>query len=320
MNRTALCLEMLKLLKSRGMMSRQELADCLQTNVRNLSEFKKELEIAGYMIESTTGKYGGYRLIEDNTLILPSLSKEEQLSLKEATSYLKAHADFAYGSTFQTAMDKILASTIQQEFLSGIYLETNSSISKRMYQYLDFCREAISKRIALELEYKSLQASELKKVILFPYELVYYQNAYYVIGYVLHAKAYRTYKFSDERMKSCRLMNQLFTRDLDFCLQDHIGVGLMKNQVIELKLTVYDEFAILLSERIIGVKLDGYFHEDGSYYLHLLIDGEMQAEQFLLSLGTHVVLHEPTEWIIRMKERVNQMSHNWRINYMEETK
>ena len=53
MNRCALCLQMLRLLKARGMMSRQELADELQTNIRNLSEFRKELETAGYVIEST---------------------------------------------------------------------------------------------------------------------------------------------------------------------------------------------------------------------------------------------------------------------------
>ena len=71
MNRCALCLQMLRLLKARGMMSRQELADELQTNIRNLSEFRKELETAGYVIESTTGRYGGYRLVEEEALQVP---------------------------------------------------------------------------------------------------------------------------------------------------------------------------------------------------------------------------------------------------------
>ena len=43
-------------------MTREELAQELNTNVRNILEYRKELEEVGYVIEGTTGKYGGYQL------------------------------------------------------------------------------------------------------------------------------------------------------------------------------------------------------------------------------------------------------------------
>ena len=46
MKRCAACIRMLQLLRSRGFMTREELAQELDTNVRNILEYRKELEEA----------------------------------------------------------------------------------------------------------------------------------------------------------------------------------------------------------------------------------------------------------------------------------
>ena len=75
MNRTALCIRMLALLKVRGRMRIDEIAEALETNPRNVREFRKELEIAGYPIIQTTGRYGGYQLdtsaVKLNCIFIP---------------------------------------------------------------------------------------------------------------------------------------------------------------------------------------------------------------------------------------------------------
>ena len=70
MNRTALCIRMLQLLKVRGRMRIDEIAQALEINPRNVREFRKELETAGYSILQTTGRYGGYQL--DAAALLPA--------------------------------------------------------------------------------------------------------------------------------------------------------------------------------------------------------------------------------------------------------
>ena len=70
MNRCALCIRMLQLLRARGRMQINEIARELETNPRNIREFKKELETAGYVIRQFTGKYGGYQL--DEEVLFPS--------------------------------------------------------------------------------------------------------------------------------------------------------------------------------------------------------------------------------------------------------
>ena len=46
MGKSANCIRMLLLLKARGFLTKEELAQLLETNIRNISEYRKELEEA----------------------------------------------------------------------------------------------------------------------------------------------------------------------------------------------------------------------------------------------------------------------------------
>ena len=88
MSKTSICIQMLELLNTGRVFKAQELADILETNVRNVIEYKKELELAGYYITSIPGKYGGYKL--ERSSIMPSiqLSSVEKQVLKNYKSFL----------------------------------------------------------------------------------------------------------------------------------------------------------------------------------------------------------------------------------------
>ena len=59
MSKTLMCIKMLELLNTGRVFKATELANLLETNVRNIIEYKKELEEAGYYISSVLGRYGG---------------------------------------------------------------------------------------------------------------------------------------------------------------------------------------------------------------------------------------------------------------------
>jgi predicted DNA-binding transcriptional regulator YafY len=62
MHRTSNVIKMLQFLKARGISKKEEIAEYLGVNVRNISEYRKELEEAGYKVTSIPGKEGGYVL------------------------------------------------------------------------------------------------------------------------------------------------------------------------------------------------------------------------------------------------------------------
>ena len=66
MGKTALCIRMLQILNTGRIYKVTELAEILNTNPRNIYEYKKELDEisidSGFYIETIPGKYGGYKL------------------------------------------------------------------------------------------------------------------------------------------------------------------------------------------------------------------------------------------------------------------
>ncbi|MGL5978725.1 MAG: helix-turn-helix transcriptional regulator [Erysipelotrichaceae bacterium] len=311
MNRTALCLRMLQLLKARGKMQRFELATLLDTNVRNIPEFKKELEIAGYYIESTNGKHGGYRLLDKDLLPSLALDKKEVASVHSALDYLVGRGDFISMESFRLAMDKVLATTKEQGSQQPLYLaHRNKPLSQELKAMMDEALLAKEQSRSLTLSYQKLKAKTVETYTVQPYEIIYHQDAYYLVAYALERKAFRTYKFSDARMKGLRIQERRFTRDLDFKISQVLGdVGLIKDEAVELQLKIYGTAAVLYSEKSVGIELHKVLKQD-VLELTTIMEGEQSILSFLLSMGSDVEIVAPIKmrklWIAQVQKMMER--------------
>lgn len=294
MNRTALCIRMLQLLKSRGFMTRDEIAAELETNVRNIAEYRKELETAGYRITSLSGKYGGYTLMSDVLLPAVALNEKEKQGLREVQNYLKAHSELLWGKDVSGAIDKVLSNTPLSMPHTDFYVDSQPpTLSSTMQEYIDQVKEAIRSCRCVEISYRSLQDHRIKTFVIHPYELLHYQGAYYCIAYSLAAKDYRTYKFSSQRMKQCRVLEQHFNRE-PFDIHKHIGAsGLMKGNMIEVEMHIFHDHAVLMSERSVGVHPYFEWLDEDTLYYRTIFESHQEALRFLLSLGSHVKVLSP---------------------------
>ena len=113
MNKTMLCIEILHLLSTKNIMSKNELADILEINPRNIIEYIKTLEDCGYEIESVRGIYGGYRLKKDSVLPVPKLSPKEIEVIKSSCSFLVHQSDFLEYKEYIKAISKILSISME---------------------------------------------------------------------------------------------------------------------------------------------------------------------------------------------------------------
>ena len=66
MNRVANMLNMLQILKDKNIHSIASLAQKLEVSERMIRQYKSELEQAGIYLKSYTGKYGGYKIDDNN--------------------------------------------------------------------------------------------------------------------------------------------------------------------------------------------------------------------------------------------------------------
>ncbi len=297
MNRTAMCIRMLQMLNSRGSMNKQDIAAELKVNMRNIPEYRKELEAAGYRIEWSLGKYGGYVLQDSVLLPALGLSDEEKESLRELSEYLRSHHDFSDADTIIQIIDRMLSNTQLNTKQTGFYLDHHhANISEKLLKNIDLVRSAVKKHSCVKIEYRSISELEPKTYIIHPYSLVHFKDSYYCIAYSLSAKDYRTFKFSDERMKSCTLLDSTFSRDKHFNIEDHIGkVGLMKQQAIKIEFLAYEEAALYMAERQIGLEPHFTWIDHTTVHYETTFEGKKEALSFLLSLGAKVKLLKPTE-------------------------
>ena len=309
MSRVANCLKMLILLKSRGFMSREALANELECNIRNIGEYKKELELLGYQIESTTGKYGGYRLNVHALMPIVPLNDLQIKALKEANEFVISH-NLVNKKYYMEAMDHIVANiSNQQKSKESIYIHDSTiEIDKEIERFIKLSMQAIQDLKTLRIEYKGTNDQDAKKLFVQPYEIVHSKSSYYLLAYSLKAKAFRLYRFSKERMKAINITTTTFTRDFDFKVSDHIGeLSLLKNQTYHLQLLIKGSMVSWVKENPSGYDIHYEMIDDQVMKYQCMIEGKYHVIEFLLKLKDQVEIISPMEIKQEMKELLEKM-------------
>lgn len=239
MNRTAKCIRMLTLLRSNRVMNTKELGDALKTNPRNIREYLKELQDAGYSIRSIRGKHGGYSLDTSTTLSLPALNRQQTQALRQTRDYILAHPGLPFYDEALLALNSILSQMnrngLEDESIYFLVQEgQHQRLSSEDQKLLNTIRKAMEDNLSLELSYSSKQGSSLEMRRIDPYELIFQDNALYLLGYDHSHQDYRKFRISSHRMLSLYESFDPFVKDPTFRLQDHIGTGTLIKSDLEL--------------------------------------------------------------------------------------
>ena len=324
MNKTALTIEMLKLLYSHRNtpMKKQELAEALGTNVRNIREYKKELEAAGYNIESTKGPNGGLKLIVDNLFPVLKLTDKEAAALEESRELVDSHSGFKGREDYHKAMQKVLCSTRQQ--VKGVvttYLDYNGHpVSVEELNMIETFSQAIENHLRVRMLYRKRGSSQAIEYLVEPYEIFHQDDSYYLAADKVGApcssgpwESFRMFRFSDKHMLKCELTSQRFSPYSDFSLKKILGENSMfRSGEMDLKLKVRtsqehifleenwgkdltkvgeeDDWAIYTCRRDEYIKLFNQLFEDrGSVRL---VEPESLRRQFVTELETLLAYSE----------------------------
>lgn len=97
---------MIRILNDSNVSRVSELVQKLETNTRNIIEYRKKIEEAGYIIISVPGKYGGYKIIKEDMFPCLKLT-QKRTALSSGAGYLKALNDFPQKVEHESAMEKV---------------------------------------------------------------------------------------------------------------------------------------------------------------------------------------------------------------------
>ncbi|WP_423364692.1 helix-turn-helix transcriptional regulator [Mycoplasma sp. P36-A1] len=308
-NRTAKTIKMLEVLKDGRKYKKDELASIIDTNPRNIIEYRRDLYDAGYNIEYQNGKNGGYYLDDNAVLPTLNLSSNEKTALLRSYDFLK-NSGFFHLKDFNDALIKIKANFDNSDVLHESYIHNAKPKDIDLIdQYYKLLSLAISERKKVEMVYNSIQSKTKKKIIVHPYELIRYQNFWYLIARDESSnKKFKIYKLSARMSHVKKLDDQPFYYDEDFNPADYIGkTSIIKLESFDIVIEAYGPTAVSLSEKMIGLNPVYEWSSHDTLILKTTIEGRYNAIGLILSLGANAKLLKPEGLVNEISDIVSKM-------------
>lgn len=300
MSKSGKCIEMLQLLNTGCVYKISELADRLETNPRNILEYKKELEDSGYNIVSIPGRYGGYRL--DNVGIFPSvlLMEDEKNALVETYQMNHSQNNLPHQKEYESAMGKILSSIIHSDYTDEfVFIDhfplalSKEEINKRY----SFFQKAISKREVIRISFLS-NDNVIRQRDIQPMYLFSWGGSWYLIGYCELVKDYRYFKLC--RISDYVSMGRTFVYDTFFNPRDFFNkYGLTKvkpDEWYRIKFQLYGRSAVRAKDYCYGKEQNVTDLPDGSSVFEVTMQFRENIVSFILGFGKDCKVLEPN-WL-----------------------
>ncbi|AQM59438.1 helix-turn-helix transcriptional regulator [Clostridium baratii] len=297
MGRLNNALTMLLLLRSKQKMSRKELAERLEVDIRQVSRYKDDLCAAGIWIEEERGRYGGYILKSPSICFDIGLNKDE-INALELTVKLVQNGTFPFKRDFSTAAIKILSKYSNANFwhenASAQYRRISKNNNEINEKWIKI-NECITNKKKIKIDYTNL-GGERKKRIVHPYAIYVYEGANYMVAYCEYKKSIRNFKLG--RISNITETNDSFKKN-GFNMKKYLGnrLGIYSdNKKFKVKLKVYYPYARCFKEHkwvyeesIKDNYKDGYLIYEG------YIEGKVDIVKWIMEMGSSVEVLEPSE-------------------------
>ncbi|MDO4466037.1 MAG: WYL domain-containing protein [Bacillota bacterium] len=314
MSKTSSCIKMLMLLNARGTMNSNELATALETNKRNIREYRTEIEKSGFYIQETKGRYGGYSLMDKHILPSPVLSDEEKQALIDSRTFLSSRHDIVNMKHYNDAIDKVLNTSYDKKRHDTFFVSSDATrISQKEEEMLRTCQKAIQLGQCVEITYRKVNADEAETYLVEPYEILHYDSAYYMLGFSLKRNDYRNYRLSDQRMLDCKLSKRKYLRDNNFHIENYVG----KNHLVKANFVkVVVEVSLKAIPTFKEIEWGPDFKEEkvnlDSICYSFLVENQYSFFAKLFQMGKDVKVIEPESVVQNYRNMIFSISQNYK--------
>ena len=319
-----MCMRMLEVLKSRDVISRKELAEILETNERNINEYKMELENCGYEIDSHYGPQGGYSLNKEIIFPTLKLTQDEKKALMDANEYLNSRYDFLHNKNYSMAIGKVLSNVKVNDSIlrkPPIIIDRFplSMAREEIEKRYDLFQEAIDNTKKVEIDYIS-SANKLNHHLIHPYQLFMFNLAWYVLAFVDYSKqtesmnkiASKPTYFKLNRIENVKLTHEEYSYNYNFNIKEFLDSFGMKNNgdFIPIELKLRPPYAALVKERIYGKNQEIISVDKDTTILKCEMQNINNVVSFILGFGSKVEILSPDFVKEKVKEEALKLIQN----------
>ena len=307
-------LRMLAILRSRKKVTRRELAEELEVDIRQITRYKEDLEYAGVTITESRGKYGGYILENKDYLLNLELSDKESLALSKTKDYLKGQGVHFYND-LSLAIEKILSINPKSSnyFSENIYskgrrIKINQQEESKKWLIIN---DGIINNKKIRMKYMDSKGSITERII-HPYRLYTYYGANYFIGKCEVRDALRQFKLV--RIQDIDLLDDKFEK-YDFDLNNYLKntIGLFKDEKYEIKLRISYPYAMSFKEYswTQDEHIEDYM-EEGYLIYTATVEGKTKIIPWIMGMGTSCTVLEPKELVEDVIKEHKKVLNNYK--------
>jgi predicted DNA-binding transcriptional regulator YafY len=260
-------------LQSKKKVTAQEMADRFNISLRTVYRDVKALDESGVPVIGEAGS--GYTIMEGYRLPPVMFTQEEASALLLGAKLAEQFTDGSVKRHFQGALFKIKAvlRSTDKEYVESLtehieIVNRYSPDSDSPHQHLSILQQAIVHKRVVDLQYRSNQKEEVTRRKVEPIGLLYYGNAWHLIGWCHLRNDYRDFRLS--RMLGVQLEDTFFDPTAHPSIKEYIAQIQMGTDL--------QETIVLFEKRAIK-----FLHEQK--YLHGFVseeeDGDCVRMKFL---------------------------------------
>jgi predicted DNA-binding transcriptional regulator YafY len=284
---------MLQFLKARGISKKEEIAEYLGVNVRNISEYRKELEQAGYKITSIPGKEGGYVLEQKGLLPTIDLTDAEAMAITLVHRQYRQLSQPTLLKEFESAMQKILQFRHdQREFHIVEGVRYNIS-SKEIEDLFFIIQHAINSKVKLEIDYRTKSDSSTVRTV-HPYEVFQYRSMWYVI--VKSEVSGNIFVLKFNRINKVKTLNEYYDDIKPYNIDDFVNEFGPVIEEVRVKLVLKGSAAFYAPEYVYGFNQVITNLPNDEILIEVTLASHLQAKHLALNFGAECEVIEP-EWL-----------------------
>ena len=290
-------LRMLAILRSRKKVTRKQLAEELEVDIRQITRYKEDLEYAGVTITEIKGRYGGYILENKDYLLNLELSDNESLSLSKTKDFLKGQGLHFYND-LSSAIEKIKTINPKDNnydseniYNKGIKIKANNQEESEKWLTIN---DGIINSRKIKIKYMDSKGNITERKI-HPYGLYTYYGSNYFIGKCEERNALRQFKLV--RIKNIELLKEKFEKD-NFDLNDYLKntLGIFKDKTYKVKLIITYPYAMGFKEYswTEDEEIEDYIKE-GYIIYKATVEGKTEIIPWIMGMGIACTVLEPRD-------------------------
>lgn len=294
-------LSMLLIISGKGTVTGKELAEHFEVSLRTIYRDIEKICEAGIPIASSSGKGGGYYIMDSYNISSLFLNRDEAHTFIAVMENL--HGLFGRNEAFNDIILKIEHTYKRELIKDKLTLDmSHFSMEQEIKEYIGIISKAITDNRLLVFEYINRDMEYLERTIE-PSWIDFRYGDWYVVGFCRVRKDYRRFKLV--RIKRLEQGLTFAKRELS---KDRIA------EVIEHSYSQREIEVVLKFTSRIGAQLTEYFQkekisrcEDGFYLVSDTFPYEEGLLKFILSFGKECELLEPRELRGELQQYLQKM-------------